>query len=103
MATIHPLLIELPPLTKERLLLRAPCAGDGVALNETVLELGVDGQPRDTAVYSRVRRRRGARRRRLIQPARCGSSGPRQSTASVTMPSMPSAISSPARAASFTV
>ena len=51
MATIDPLLIDLPPLTSERLLMRAPCAGDGVALNEAV----VDGQPRDTVVYSRVR------------------------------------------------
>ncbi len=38
MATIDPLLIDLPPLTSERLLLRAPCAGDGVALNEAVVE-----------------------------------------------------------------
>ena len=38
MAAIDPLLIDLPPLTSERLLLRAPCAGDGVALNEAVVE-----------------------------------------------------------------
>jgi RimJ/RimL family protein N-acetyltransferase len=38
MAPIDPLMIDIPPLTSERLLLRAPCAGDGAALNEAMLE-----------------------------------------------------------------
>lgn len=38
MAPIDPLLIDIPSLTSERLLLRAPCAGDGAALNEAMVE-----------------------------------------------------------------
>jgi RimJ/RimL family protein N-acetyltransferase len=38
MPRIDPLLIEFPPLASARLLLRAPQAGDGVALNEAVVE-----------------------------------------------------------------
>jgi RimJ/RimL family protein N-acetyltransferase len=38
MATIDPLMIEFPPLASERLVLRAPQAGDGAALNEAVVE-----------------------------------------------------------------
>ena len=38
MARIDPLLIEFPPLTSARLLLRAPQSGDGAALNEAVVE-----------------------------------------------------------------
>jgi len=38
MDAIEPLLIDFPALTSERLLLRAPCAGDGAALNEAVAE-----------------------------------------------------------------
>jgi ribosomal-protein-serine acetyltransferase len=46
MATIDPLLIDLPPpLASERLLLRAPCAGDGAALNEAVVDSIVQLKP----------------------------------------------------------
>jgi RimJ/RimL family protein N-acetyltransferase len=38
MSTIDPLMIEFPPLSSARLLLRAPRTGDGAALNEAVLE-----------------------------------------------------------------
>jgi len=38
MATIDPLLIDFAPLTSERLLLHAPRAGDGAALNGAVVE-----------------------------------------------------------------
>jgi RimJ/RimL family protein N-acetyltransferase len=38
MAAIEPLLIDFPALVSERLLLRAPCAGDGAALNGAVVE-----------------------------------------------------------------
>ena len=38
MASLDPLLVDLPPLTSQRLLLRAPCHGDGPALNEAVVE-----------------------------------------------------------------
>ena len=38
MAAVEPLMIDWPPLLpSERLLLRAPRAGDGVALNEAVV------------------------------------------------------------------
>ena len=38
MATIDPLLIDIAPLHSARLLLRAPSAGDGAALNEAMVE-----------------------------------------------------------------
>ncbi|MCW5661925.1 MAG: GNAT family N-acetyltransferase [Burkholderiaceae bacterium] len=38
MAKTDPLMIDVPPLISERLLLRAPCAGDGAALNEAMVE-----------------------------------------------------------------
>jgi len=37
-ASIDPLLIDFAPLASARLVLRAPCAGDGAALNEAVTE-----------------------------------------------------------------
>ena len=57
MATIDPLLIDLSPLISDRLLLCAPLAGDGMELNEAIVE-SIDGAQARDAVGAEVAGRR---------------------------------------------